>query len=443
MRYLCVSFAAPLLWATTTVQGQDLPAAAAEAIYGNYRIDNDHFLGISRFVTDEGEETVLISDYGSGVVRRLFPVSESEFEMGPGFAEKSPVELRVQVERNADNAVSGLILRPTNGTEVFAEHMPIAETEVRFDSGSAELAGTLMVPDRGGPHPAVILLHGSGPLTRQSFGPYPHFFTSLGFGVLIYDKQGTGSSTGTRLDSSTGAPPSVPDEYFPDRLARDAHAAIAFLRERPEIDPEQIGLWGSSEGGMLTTQVAARDPRVAFAINSSGFMGPLWETTLYQAGNSLRPRGFTEAQIADVKATTRQWVEAARTGQGVEDVLNERAQALRENKGWLVGWTRLEVNTPEELRWFWEHVMSFNSLTLLAQVTCPVLGLFGELDILTDSTAAATNMRNVLTAAEHTDFAVHVIPNAGHSLSEPSRNRMAPEVFPTLRRWLLERIAVR
>jgi hypothetical protein len=34
-------------------------------------------------------------------------------------------------------------------------------------------------------------------------------------------------------------------------------------------------LWGSSEGGMLTTQVAAKDKRIAFAINSSGFMGPL------------------------------------------------------------------------------------------------------------------------------------------------------------------------
>jgi len=44
----------------------------------------------------------------------------------------------------------------------------------------------------------------SGLLTRFSFGPYPHFFTSLGFAVLIYDKRGTGASFGTLLDASNG-----------------------------------------------------------------------------------------------------------------------------------------------------------------------------------------------------------------------------------------------
>jgi hypothetical protein len=51
----------------------------------------------------------------------------------------------------------------------------------------------------------TMLLLGSGPLTRYSFGPCPHFFTSLGFAVLIYDKRGTGASTGVRLDASTEA----------------------------------------------------------------------------------------------------------------------------------------------------------------------------------------------------------------------------------------------
>ena len=40
------------------------------------------------------------------------------------------------------------------------------------------------------PPSAPSSLHGSGPLTRYSFGPYPHFFMSLGFAVVIYDKPG-------------------------------------------------------------------------------------------------------------------------------------------------------------------------------------------------------------------------------------------------------------
>ena len=414
--------------------------AASPAPYGNYLVDSDHVIGVDQFVTDDRQEALLFSDYRTGVVRRLFPVGVDEFEMGPGFAVQSPVELNVRFDRDAKAVIRGVFLRSAGGEERYAVRMPVRESPVEFNSDSARLAGTLMIPDSPGPHPSIVLLHGSGPLTRHSFGPYPHFFTSLGFAVLIYDKRGTGESTGLRLDTSTGVPPTVPDEYFPAGLASDVNAAVRFLRSRPEIDPGKIGLWGSSEGGMLTTQIAARDDRIAFVINSSGFMGPLHEVTSYQAGNSLRRSGFTEEQIAEVKAVTRQWVEAARTGQGLGQVLKRRAEALQANQGWLVGWTRLDITTPEQLRWYWEHVMSFDPLPLLATVRCPVLGLFGEVDTSTDAAGAAASMRSVLAAAGHGDFTVKVLPGAGHSLAlQPGGERMAPEVFPTLRDWLHDR----
>src|SRR6185503_9539490 len=126
--------------------------------------------------------------------------------------------------------------------------------EVVISSGDAKLAGTLLLPRAKGPHPAIILLHGSGPLTRYSFGPYPHFFTSLGFAVLIYDKRGAGVSTGLRMDASTGTV--MKAAFYPDDLANDALAALRFLQQREDIDPKRIGFWGSSEGGMLTMQVA-------------------------------------------------------------------------------------------------------------------------------------------------------------------------------------------
>jgi DNA-binding transcriptional LysR family regulator len=70
-----------------------------------------------------------------------------------------------------------------------------------------------------------------------------------------------------------------------------------------------------------------------------------------------------------------------------------------------------------------------------------VLGVFGELDVSTDASAAAKDMRGVLSAAAHKDFTLRIFPRAGHSLAEmPSGNRMAPGVFGTLRSWLLARI---
>ena len=87
----------------------------------------------------------------------------------------------------------------------FAARDPLYfEEDVIFENSGVKLAGSLSLPEGEGPHPAIVLLHGSGPLTRYSFGPYPHFFSSLGFAVLIYDKRGTGESTGLRLDAPFG-----------------------------------------------------------------------------------------------------------------------------------------------------------------------------------------------------------------------------------------------
>jgi uncharacterized protein len=417
---------AALLWSAAAL------CSAQDAYYGNYRVSADHQLGITPFITDNGEKAVLISDYSSGLVRRLFPTSDSEFVMGPGFNSSSPVELTVRF------AKEGMTLRRADGTQTFAQRVPLQTEEVAFQGAEANLAGTLITPATKGPHPAIILLHGSGPLTRYSFGPYPHFFTSLGLAVLIYDKRGTGASTGIRTDASTGT--AMTSTFYPDELARDALAALRLLQQREGIDPKRIGFWGSSEGGMLALQVAARSRDVAFAINSSGFMGPLWETLRYQVPVALRSNGVAEQKIEKQRALVDAWLQAARTGEGWESFQKQR-QATIESEGTWFFQTRGEHASMEQLRWDWDHVLSFDSLPALENVTCPVLALFGEKDVLTEAPKAEENMRRVLAHAGHKDFTIKIIPRASHSLMEmPSKTRMAPGVFPTLRSWLRERV---
>jgi pimeloyl-ACP methyl ester carboxylesterase len=80
-------------------------------------------------------------------------------------------------------------------------------------------------------------------------------------------------------------------------------------------------------------------------------------------------------------------------------------------------------------------------LPALGRVKCPVLGVFGEKDTLTDVSDAARSMRSVLADSANSDFTVKVFANASHSLGEmPTGNRMAPGVFDTLRSWLLMRV---
>lgn len=411
--------------------------SALRAYCGVYHLTEDHFLGVQSFLNDAGEATLLYADYTTSVVRPLHPSNDGEFTMGPSFDAASPVALTLRFEQTAEGGVTALVLRNADGTEVYARKASTRDEEITFAQREAVLKGTLILPPGPGPHPAIVLLHGSGPLTRYSFGPYPRFFSSLGIAVLIYDKRGTGASTGRRLDSSTGAPDALWPEYFPDDLLADGQAALRFLQTRPEIDATRIGFWGSSEGGMLATQVAAHSTDVAFAINSSGFMGPLWSTIFYQGAAMMRAAGKSAAEIEGARAFNRFWMDVARTGEGYDDYVARREAITASGKtGWFFYSYAASYSSLAQMRWSWDHILAFDSTPALARVNCPVLGLFGEADVLTDAHSASAAMRAALR-----DVTTHIAPAASHSLMEtPARRGMAPGVFDALRNWLVPRV---
>jgi hypothetical protein len=113
---------------------------------------------------------------------------------------------------------------------------PYKEEEVTFKNGQYTLAGTLSLPEDAGPHPAVVLISGSGPQNRDEelfgFKPFAILADALtrqGIAVLRYDDRGIGgSSTGTEADTS-------------ETYAADVSAAYDYLKTRSEIDPKKIG----------------------------------------------------------------------------------------------------------------------------------------------------------------------------------------------------------
>jgi pimeloyl-ACP methyl ester carboxylesterase len=417
-------------------QGLSTESFEALAAFGGvYRRPDGAAFGVNRFLNDAGRPVLLFADYATSLVRPLSGGPDT-FTLGPTFDAASPVEAIIRFEMNGE-AAAGLIVRPSQGPEVVAAKEAGNDEDISFGHDEASLSGTLMRPAGPGPHPAVVLLHGSGPLTRHSFGPYPRFFNSLGMAVLTFDKRGTGASTGRRLDASTGNPATLWPAFYPDDLAADARAAFAFLRSQPGIDHAHVGFWGSSEGGMLGTQVAGQSRDVAFAINSSGFMGPLWRTILYQGAAMLRAAGTPEPEIERATAFNRFWMQVARTGLGYDEFLKRRAEIQSSGKkGWFY-YVNADFSSLAQMRWAWRHILAFDSLPALRQVRCPVLGLFGRADVLTDATTASRSMQQALLAAGNRRVSVQIVPNASHSLMEtPGRRGMAPGVFASLEGWL-------
>jgi dipeptidyl aminopeptidase/acylaminoacyl peptidase len=129
--------------------------------------------------------------------------------------------------------------------------------EVRFYSAGVRLAGTLMLPDDGGPHPAI--LQGPGWLGLRSanlYRPYHEALGRAGFAVLVFDHRGFGDSEGdaTYLDPMT--------------QVADYRAAVDWLETRPEIDAHRIGVFGSGgTGGGNAIYAAALDPRIRAVVS--------------------------------------------------------------------------------------------------------------------------------------------------------------------------------
>ena len=69
---------------------------------------------------------------------------------------------------------------------------------------------------------------------------------SEGYGVLLFDRRGEGESDGD--PNALGW-----------RGTRDLEAAIAYLRSRPDVDPDRIGGVGLSVGGEMMLQAAAQN----------------------------------------------------------------------------------------------------------------------------------------------------------------------------------------
>jgi len=159
--------------------------------------------------------------------------------------------------------------------------------DVRIQVSEEVLGGTVVSPAEAGRYPAVVLVHGAGPGRRSDLIKLAEHSARGGIVALAYDKRTVGYSADTNRDFGL--------------LADDALAAVRLLRQRDDVDPAQVGLWGISEGGGWVVPIAAsRAPdEVAFAILVSGPMvSPREQLTWWVETGLARlgtPKGLREA----------------------------------------------------------------------------------------------------------------------------------------------------
>lgn len=296
-----------------------------------------------------------------------------------------------------------------------ARYKGVKET-IQFSS-DITLDGLLIRPDTPGPHPAILLLHGSGErhqtYDKMFFKFHANAFLEKGIAVMVYTKRGSGSQ---KVDY---------DNFTYKQLTNDALAALRYLRSRPDIDQDNIGLMGVSESGWFTPEMAAVDGNIRFIINRVSSPFTVAETVIHEVKMDALREGFTETQVEEeiVPLTEEIWqyyIDVAKDPskqRGIErDKVNQRLKAAHNDPS-LGKWFTFSELAPYDSLHYASRGQNFayDPLTYLKSIDVPMLYVMGGKDI-NIPTARVVAFMERFKRTDNKDITVKVFPEASHYL---------------------------
>jgi len=300
------------------------------------------------------------------------------------------------------------MLAPVFVAAIVAVSVPcISSSEITAKSPAGHTISAVL--ETGRPsirRPAVILVSGSGPHTRDystasSDDKANHAFRELarqlllaGFAVVRFDERGTGLSTGDYARTATTA-----------TLAEDVQALITVVVRRAEVDPNRIILVGHSEGSVIATIVAGRERSVAAIALLSA---PAW----------------TGRRIME-------WQDAYQLKYGEWSSFRPTQESRLE-------WLASERQRRESADVWFPFFLDYDPLPAIRRVRVPILILHGDADVHV-TPDQATEIAQAATDAGNARVTLQVLPGLSHSLGDPASSFPPPlsaSVGAKLTDWL-------
>lgn len=313
--------------------------------------------------------------------------------------------------------------------------------EVAYDNiaGGVKLAGTLTLPRGQGPHPAVLLVTGSGAQDRDEtifdhkpFWVIADHLARRGIATLRVDDRGVGGSTGDLAQSTT------------DDFVGDALAGVAFLAAQPRIDASRVGILGHSEGGLVGPAAALRSKQVRFVIMLAGPGVSGAELMPRQIGRVLAASGAPRADVDRAVAQQRE-VMSILTSERDDAVARAR---LTELIGKIPGVDpgTLDAKLSQLLTPWFRNFAAYDPRPALSKLDVPLLALNGELDVQVDAEQNATAIAAALRKGKNRRAEVRRMPGLNHLFQRAQtgavaeyatiEQTIAPEVLETLTTWI-------
>ena len=132
--------------------------------------------------------------------------------------------------------------------------------DVWFNSGGDRISAWLYRPAVNGDAPLLVMAHGLGAVRTMRLDAYAERFCAAGYACLVFDYRNFGDSEG------------APRQLIDIRMQlQDWTVAVAYARTLAGIDPNRIGLWGTSFSGGHVIATAARLPGIATVVAQCPF----------------------------------------------------------------------------------------------------------------------------------------------------------------------------
>lgn len=329
---------------------------------------------------------------------------------------------------------------------------PYRVEEVSYSNDAAEVtfAGTLTLPQEGGPFPAALLITGSGGQDRDEalFGHKPFHviadhLTRAGIAVLRVDDRGVGGTTPGK---------DVKDATTLD-FVEDVLCGVTFLASRPEIDSSKIGLIGHSEGGVIAPLAAVRSEEVAFIVMLAG-TGIPGDQLLQQQGRLIgEVSGLEEEELETDLALQKRLFRLLLDDALDDEQLREKLAVLMRESPSLSegeeGESEIEMAVAQLMtpwiRWF----LAYDPAPTLEKVRCPVLALNGTLDLQVPCRENLGAIEAALKKGKNSDYTIKELVLLNHLFQHaktgaPSEYGKIEETFATealelMSNWINER----
>lgn len=280
---------------------------------------------------------------------------------------------------------------------------PYSVENVIIKSNNISLSAEIYKPHSKGLHSAIVLLHGSSTNLKSDYIFYADFFANLGFEVLVFDKRGNGESTGNYATSSHS------------NLEDDAIACLETMKNRESVDERKIGLWGFSQGAMLSPKIVSKTNIPKFLIAKAPEIINVTEAAAFSDSLRVVNSGGSELNGQIAAESHRKVGEIIRNRsdyKAVENFINLNALNYSfMNQTGLYGNISIDKNDFEGYYW---KGREDNFYSYWKNLKIPTLVIFGS----DDEYVNALKNESILKRLNNPKIEIKLFPRANHALKK-------------------------